>query len=85
MSNELKPDSPGAQTSIPHMQERTRSWLAKCVAMICILSIIAMLPAFIFGDLDVEQSKNILTILPILTGLLGTVLGFYFGQNSQNK
>lgn len=83
MSNELNPDLPGTQTSIPHMQERTRSWLAKFVAVVCVIGIIAVLLTFIFGHLDVEQSKNILTILPILTGLLGTVLGFYFAQNSQ--
>jgi hypothetical protein len=85
MSNvELQGDSnPPAGSSIPEKQEDTRGWLAKGVFILLSLFVFAIFLAVVFLDITQEKLTILLSVFSGITGILGFVMGFYFGQNQK--
>ena len=79
MSTELNIDSFSTKDNISLSQERTRSWLAKGLfwAVIALIALAVILAFF------TKINEVILgTAVSGFMGLLGTVIGFYFGSKS---
>ena len=70
---------------VVHYRERARGWVT--AALVFLLSVILLYPmiAIPAGWVSLEQAEGLLSLLvsPI-TGILGAVIGFYFGTSSGN-
>lgn len=82
---ELQGDkSPRASSSsLPEKQENTRGWLAKGTFLLFAAVIIGILLSAVFANLTSERLTFLLSVLSAITGTLGFVMGFYFGQNQK--
>lgn len=69
--------------------EKTKAWLAKALVIIFGSTIgsffLFIVVEMLFPSADKEDLKDILTLILISeTGIIGTALGFYFGNQSKN-
>jgi hypothetical protein len=62
------------------VRERTRGRIA--FALIALLSLLVLpgMGGLLFGRLSVNDLKELLSSLGVLTTLVGTAMGFYFGR-----
>ena len=80
-NNETRLESSSVSDNISMSQERTRTWLAKgTFVFFAVLLIIVTLLSFI---LDKEYFLLFDSTISGLTGLMGIILGFYFGSKSK--
>jgi lipopolysaccharide export LptBFGC system permease protein LptF len=70
-------------TTVPEKQETTRGWLAKGIFLLFAVVILVILGAAVFTRLDSDKLNFLLSVLSAITGTLGFVMGFYFGQNQK--
>lgn len=68
---------------IEHQREKIRGRIAQALIVLLFLVITAAFLVFVLRPKEFENLDNLLTIIfaPII-GLIGTVLGFYFGSES---
>jgi hypothetical protein len=72
-------------TGIPEAQEKTRSWLAYGSMLIFAIVVIGALGFIVFSNnVSIDRINGILTIISAVTGTLGFVMGFYFGQHHRD-
>lgn len=94
-ADRIEEATPGKKPQEKHFniavyQEKTRGWLAKALVIIFGSTISAfflfMLIAIIFPTaVNAEELKDLLTlILTSEVGIIGTTLGFYFGNQSKS-
>ena len=71
-------------------QEKTTAWLAKALVIIFGSTISAFLLVILIGmvfptTMDTRELKDLLTLILISeVGIIGTALGFYFGNQSRS-
>ena len=75
----VSPDERSKQTA--KAQQDISRWL---MIAFC-LSLALILTAWIFGKSTDEAAKMAAIILPTITGLLGSVIGFYFGTQDYRR
>lgn len=67
-------------------RERVRGWIALFLLMLLIAVVGIALFGVLFGKIPVEHLEKIgAIILSPVVGLLGAVMGFYFGEQSRNR
>jgi len=76
-----KPASPAATIrSLDQERERIRGWIAftlfGLLAVVVLLAVVGLL----IGRLSVVELKEVFASLGLLTTLVGTAMGFYFGR-----
>ena len=68
--------------SLPEKRENLREWIAKFLMRLFMGVVLAVLFVFIFEEPSSDEALNIQTVLSSVMGILGVVIGFYFGQTS---
>jgi uncharacterized membrane-anchored protein len=68
---------------LPEKQENTRGWLAKGTFVLFAIVILGIIASAIFTNLTPDRLNFLLSVLSAITGTLGFVMGFYFGQNQK--
>lgn len=61
---------------IKKSRENTRSWIAKAITLMFALVIVVMF-CFVYQNKELE---NFNIVISSLSGLVGVILGFYFGK-----
>lgn len=73
----------GSGDSIPEAQEKVRGQLALgLLGLFATVLIISLLYA-LFGTITYEKSDLIKYLMAGLVGIMGVVVGFYYGQNTK--
>lgn len=68
---------------IQYRQETTRAWIAGGLLALLAVLIIATFWSILFGKAEWSNIKDPVSyLLTLLVGLVGTVVGFYFGARS---
>lgn len=68
---------------IEHRQETTRAWIAAGLLLLLGVLIVATFVAVLFTNTAWDDVKDAVAyLLGLLVGLVGTVVGFYFGTKS---
>lgn len=72
--------STGAGADLELVRERTRGRIA--LALVALLSslVLPSMGGLLVGRLSVNDLKELLSSLGVLTTLVGTAMGFYFGR-----
>ena len=65
-----------ADERVRQQREDTRSWIAKALVILLVISFLAIIGLVAADRINVNDS---LSILAPLTAVVGTALGFYFG------
>jgi hypothetical protein len=65
---------------IEMVRERTRGWIALAVIGLLALVVLSGVIGLASGKLSVNDVKELITSQTALTALVGTAMGFYFGQ-----
>lgn len=86
MSIEIIQSTPKSPTwtwpSIPEKQEETRWQLAKWFAIwFWVMTLLIVWYTLLGWNLDYWKVQLINMLFNVFSGLVGTILGFYFGQN----
>lgn len=75
--------SASTKPSIQHRQETARSWIAFGLLALLAVLMLATFWAVLFRGVEWDNVKDPITFLiGLLIGLVGTVVGFYFGAKS---
>ncbi|MEM9812419.1 MAG: hypothetical protein AAF913_07100 [Pseudomonadota bacterium] len=89
-------DKPEDLPRDPSIDDRTRQWLSYLLiglfSTFCIL-LLALTSLFVWLKLGIEAEANAVDVflqlngqvLTAITGVVGTVIGFYFGSKSQER
>ena len=82
----VRAQSPSVAGDITYNPEPRRDWVRAAITLSLIFALLAISGAALYsahGDFD--KTKELLDkLLPALTGLIGSALGFYFGSKSSN-
>lgn len=82
-SVEVSSSTPPQLRPIAHRQETARAWIAGGLILLLAALVMSTFIAVIFTDVAwVEVSDPVTYLLGLLVGLVGTVVGFYFGAKS---
>ncbi len=73
----------GSDDSVPKAQEKVRGYLA--VGLLSLFGLVLLISLFytLFFDITPEKNDLIKYLFSGLVGMLGVVIGFYYGQNSK--
>ncbi|MEI7689317.1 MAG: hypothetical protein WCI91_04015 [Candidatus Nomurabacteria bacterium] len=77
-----KKDISGSGT-VPEQQEKVRGRLA--IGLLLLFAIVLLLSVMytLFGSITPEKSDLIKYLLSGLIGMMGVIIGFYYGQNTK--
>lgn len=85
-SNEQQPLKKGKSVDPRSTSERAKAWIVKALIIIfgttiaCCFALVAI--EIIFGRSNADDWKDIVTLILVAeTGIVGTVIGFYFGES----
>jgi fatty-acid desaturase len=73
----------GTDDSIPKAQEKVRGMLALGLLVVFAVVLLISLSYTLFGNLTSEKSDLIKYLVSGLVGMMGVVIGFYYGQNAK--
>ena len=82
MSDKFKLPSSSKPTPIPQMREGVRGKLAIGILVVAGIVFAVLLLVFAFTEPSESKARNLMAVLTSVIGLLGFVLGFYFGKDS---
>jgi len=73
----------GSDDSIPKTQEKVRGYLAIGLLGLFAFALLISFTYILFFDITYEKSDLIRYLFSGLVGMLGVVIGFYYGQNTK--
>jgi hypothetical protein len=80
---EVSSSAPPRLRPIEHRQETARAWIAGGLLVLLGLLVTGTFVAVLFTDVEwADVSDPVTYLLGLLVGLVGTVVGFYFGSKS---
>ncbi len=73
----------GTDDSVTKAQEKVRGQLA--LGLLAIFAVVLLISLFytLFGNITSEKSDLIKYLVSGLVGMMGVVIGFYYGQNTK--
>jgi fatty-acid desaturase len=82
-SSNTEKDIQGSSSSVPEAQEKVRGRLA--MGLLILFATVLLISVFyaLFGTITNEKSDLIKYLISGLVGMMGVVIGFYYGQNSK--
>jgi len=83
VTSQIKISGKPAQPSIPERQETTRGWLAKAFFYLLAIVVVSGVVYIFFGATTPEKINTLEFLVSSLIGIVGVVIGFYFGQNTR--
>lgn len=73
----------GSDDSIPKTQEKVRGYLAIGLLGLFAIVLLISLTYTLFFDITPEKNDLIKYLVSGLVGMMGVVIGFYYGQNTK--
>lgn len=82
----LLPRTPTEDSEERYDPEPRRDWVRAAITLSLIFALLAISGVAFYSEHgDFDKTKELLDkLLPALTGLIGSALGFYFGSKSSN-
>lgn len=72
----------GTDDSVPKAQEKVRGQLALGLLILFAAVLLTSLLYALFGNITSEKSDLVKYLVSGLVGMMGVVIGFYYGQNT---
>lgn len=73
----------GSDDSVPKAQEKVRGYLAIGLLGLFALVLLISLAYILFFDMTPDKNDLIKYLVSGLVGMMGVVIGFYYGQNTK--
>ena len=73
----------GSDDSVPKAQEKVRGYLAMGLLGLFAIVLLISLIYTLFFDITPEKNDLIKYLVSGLVGMMGVVIGFYYGQNTK--
>ncbi len=73
----------GSDDSVPKAQEKVRGYLAIGLLVLFAIVLLISLIYTLFFEITTEKNDLIKYLVSGLVGMLGVVIGFYYGQNTK--
>lgn len=73
----------GSDDSVPKAQEKVRGYLAIGLLVLFAVVLLISLTYTLFFDITPEKNDLIKYLVSGLVGMMGVVIGFYYGQNTK--
>ena len=84
LSEEEEPGTIAAPYDPAQDREKVRGWIASALIILLIGLISILFLAILLGMVKVDDlDKIVATVLTPIMGIVGTVIGFYFGEKSK--
>lgn len=74
---------PGSDDTVPKAQEKVRGQLALGLLGLFAFVLVISLVYALFGNMTNEKTDLIKYLVSGLVGMMGVVIGFYYGQNTK--